>query len=146
MIESKIKINNLQVLDRYNKRIGSADIRLKGLSVQASMMLWSKAEQYLKDEIGDKAKLYDIRIVPAGFMTSVVLTPKDQKGSLIYHGAKKHSYSSSRPMPVANGIFAYRVNHPGFKGKKKEINRAMRRAARETRREVSQIIRRGYII
>jgi len=146
MIQSKIKIKNLQVLDNYNNKIGSANSKLKGLSIYASALLCSKAEIHLKEAIGDKAALYDIKVVPAGFMVSVVLRPKDEKGMLIYTGAKKHSYSSARPMPIADGVFAYRVSHPGFKGKKKKIDAAMRKAARETRQEVRQILRRGYIV
>lgn len=146
MIDVKIETKHLEIIDRYNKKIGAAEPKLKGLSIYASHRLVQRARFYLTEEIGTKASLYSIVLIPAGFMATIVIRPIDDKGALIYHGSKPHSYSGKRPMPIADGVFAYRVNHPGFKGKKKEIRRAMRKAAKETREEVEKILRRGFIV
>lgn len=145
MIDAKVKIHNLPVLDRYNNKIGSANAKLKGLSVYASTMLRSKAMSNLKQLLGPKAANYTVEIIPAGFATVVEMRPLNEKGQLLFSGAKPHSYSSTRPMPIGDGRFAYKVSHPGFKGKEKEIKEAMRKAVTETRMEVQQIIRRGFL-
>jgi len=145
MINAKIKIHNLPVLDRYNNKIGSANAKLKGLSVYASTMLRAKAMSNLRQLLGPQAANYTVEVIPAGFATVVEMRPINEKGQLLFSGAKPHSYSSTRPMPIGDGRFAYRVSHPGFKGKEQEIKKAMRQAVVETRIQIQQIIKQGFL-
>jgi len=145
MIRTQVKVKNLQILDNYNNRIGMADQKLKGLSIYAANLLKAKASAKIKAELGPKASHFTVEIVPAGIVTQIVLRPVNEKGTFLFYGAKRHSYSSSRPMPIGDGRFAYRVDHPGFEGKRKEIEKAMREAVEETRREIRGVIARGVI-
>ena len=141
MIESKVKIKNLGIIDRYNKKLGQADDSLRGLGVYGATLLKRNVHYQLTLVLGDSMKHFSVDVIPGGFYNSVVVNPRGVVGAVLYGGSKAHSYSSSRPMPMPSGRFTYRVNHPGTKGNKEKIDQAMARAAEMTREQVAYLVR-----
>lgn len=141
MIQTKIKIQNLGVIDRYNKKLGQANDSLRGLGVYGATLLKRNVHYQLTQVLGDSMKHFSVEVIPGGFYNSVVVNPKGVVGAVLYGGSKPHVITSSRPMPMPDGGFAYRVNHPGTKGNKEKIDNAMARAAEMTRNQVAYLVR-----
>ena len=137
MIEVRPRIKNLGVIDRYSNKIGQSGAKLRNTGMWAGYLLSVNVKIELASVLQDNVKNFDVKVVPSGFMTSVIVEAINVKGAVMYGGAKRHTITAKgKALKMDNGRYAWRVNHPGVKGKKQEINAAMSRAVNRTRQMV----------
>jgi len=148
MIQMKLQEDVNTRIDFYNKKLGSAQSNLNGLSTYLSLDLKNEIERGLRAKFDQKAAFFIVEIVPSGFGAAIVVKLKDKKAAYFYHGTKRHEITSSRPMPInpESGIFAYRVNHPGTKSHRGEVNAIISFAKAEVRRRAAVYVRQGVFL
>jgi hypothetical protein len=144
LVDKKIEIKNMGKIDNFSTKLGSAHSRLHNLGLIATRLCEAEVKIQLQRELPEEKhrKLYRVYTRPSGFVSSVFLEPIDERGAYLYRGFKGFSYASDKPMgPLPDGNFIMRFKHPGVVGKKVAINRAMRTAAKNTRRNLARDLR-----
>lgn len=129
----RAKVTNTDGANKIAQRVMSVDQIAQGRAVQFSLLLQQNIKANLADLLGEKARHLDVSINQGGFVTVITVKPKSAVGQFMWSGTRPHRIQATRPMPIGDGRFAYTVNHPGTKGKDKEIRAAMTRALIETR-------------
>jgi hypothetical protein len=128
-----MSVENIKAIERASEKIIASDRKYKARNVQITFVLYAAIRRNLAQAIGDKSKHFVVKIEPGVGYMKVVLKPKDAVGSYIYWGTKRHSISSSEPMPIGNSRFARNVNHPGTDSMKQKIDGAVRKSLAEVR-------------
>lgn len=95
---------------------------LERLAVMAKFFI----EERLAAAIGDQKRHFTVSILPASQGINVQVKVNSDIGRYIYYGTNPHYITSSAPMPINNGNFAYKVYHPGTPSRKQEIDAAIR--------------------
>jgi hypothetical protein len=128
-----MSVENIKAIERASEKIIASDRKYKARNVQITFVLYAAIRRNLAQAIGDKSKHFVVKIEPGVGYMKVVLKPKDAVGSYIYWGTKRHSISSSEPMPIGNSRFARNVSHPGTDSMKQKIDGAVRKSLAEVR-------------
>jgi hypothetical protein len=128
-----MSVTNIKAVERASQKIMGLERRYKARNVQITFLLAAAITRNLSQAIGDKSKHFTVKIQPGPLYMKVVLKPKDAVGSYIYWGTRRHSISSSEPMPIGNSRFARNVNHPGTDPMKQKIDAAVRKSLAEVK-------------
>ena len=128
-----MSVENIKAIERASQKIIASERKYKVRTVQITFVLYAAIRKNLSQAIGDKSKHFIVKIEPGVGYMKVVLKPKDAVGSYIYWGTKRHSISSSEPMPIGNSRFARNVSHPGTDSMKQKIDGAVRKSLAEVR-------------
>jgi hypothetical protein len=127
------KTTNTEIFEKVANKLSGAAQANYGKSLQFSLMLQHKIKVNLSEILGEKAQHLSVEIAGGGVVTVITVKPKDNAGKFIWSGTAPHQIVSNKPMPIGQGLFSYRVSHPGTKGKEAEIKQAIRRALFETK-------------
>jgi hypothetical protein len=127
------RVTNLQGIERMAQKVKSAEQATQGRAVQFSLMLRERIRLNIAAILGEKSKHITIDMDAGGFVTVITVKPNSQVGKYIWAGSRPHVKRSSRPMPIGDGRFAYKVHHPGTKGKEEQIHAAITKAFIETK-------------
>ena len=128
-----MSVKNIKAVERASQKMMGIERKYKARNVQITFLLAAAITRNISQAIGDKSKHFTVKIQPGPIYMKVVLKPKDSVGSYIYWGTKRHSISSSEPMPIGNSRFARNVSHPGTDPMKEKIDSAVRRSLAEVR-------------
>jgi hypothetical protein len=128
-----MSVKNIGAVQKASEKIMKIERKYKARNVQITFLLVAAINRNLSQAIGEKSKHFTVKVQPMGSYMKVILKPKDAVGSYIYWGTKRHSISSSEPMPIGNSRFARNVNHPGTDPMKDKIDAAVRRSLAEVK-------------
>jgi len=133
MIDIKAKTSNIDVFDRLATKLSSTEQAHYGKSMQFGLLLQQKVKTNLSEILGEKAQHLSVEMSGGGILTTITVKPNSNVGKYMWSGTSPRQIVSTRPMPIGQGLFAYKVSHPGTKGKEREIEKAIGRALLETK-------------
>lgn len=119
----KVTIDNLDGLKKKQAYLKGRQDQLNVRMARMAVTIQSLIRGRLNDELGSKAKHFDVNVQFTGMGMMIIVKSKDQIGRYLYNGTKGHEIStSSKPMPMPDGNFTYNVTHPGTPSIKPKID------------------------
>lgn len=129
MLKGRIRGKITGIYDRISHRVQA---RRHMKAQRLSMSIYLALDIELGRILGDKLdRHFTVSVRPSvmdGYNVSV--TSSTDIGYYLYYGTRPHVIVGSKPMPIYpdRGIFAWRVNHPGQKALRPDIEAAIESA------------------
>ena len=129
-VSLKIKENSQEVYAAVDSKMDM----LAGIPERAALLSRGFIIAHLVNALGEaKAKHFDVSVMPGPFGMAVVVTGLDEISNFIVDGTSAHNITvgNGSAMPVAQGVFATSVSHPGTEGDGEAIRQAVLTGAAE---------------
>lgn len=123
-----IKITNTESISRVIEKLEGVPTTLNINIAARAFLLKSLIDQALIEVLKDDAKHFRATVMTYGVSFDVTVAPIDETGKKIYSGEKEKKIVSDKPMPIGQGLFSKEVTVPEKKGRKEDINKAIREA------------------
>lgn len=122
-----VSIENVEAFKKKQMYLKARQDRFNVRMARMAVTIQSLIRGRLNNELGNKAKHFDVNVQFTGIGIMVIVRSKDQIGRYLYSGTKGHEIStSSKPMPMPDGNFTYNVTHPGTPSIKPKIDSIVR--------------------
>lgn len=122
-----VSIENVEAFKKKQMYLKARQDRFNVRMARMAVTIQSLIRGRLNNELGSKAKHFDVNVQFTGIGIMVIVRSKDQIGRYLYSGTKGHEIStSSKPMPMPDGNFTYNVTHPGTPSIKPKIDSIVR--------------------